>query len=142
MTIVQYIYTSILGVEMTPRRAYEAAKLSAGLCQKFGITGRVFANSQQALAITEGPEDIVTRYYESVSKDEMAATVLLHSRRIIPVKEFADFTILLNVDHAFDPDTSVRPLTHQSFETAWPANLSAKVRILADAYMDPDMLAA
>jgi len=142
MALVQYIYTSILGVEMTPRRAYEESLLSAGLCRKFGITGRVFANSQRALAITEGPEETVTRYFNAVSQDEMAASVLLHVRRIITVQEFSDFIILLNADHSFDADPFVQPLTAESFKNVWPPKLSAKVRILSDAYMDPEMLAA
>lgn len=142
MTTVQYIYTSILGTEMTPQHAHRASVLSAGLCQKFGITGRVFANCQQALAITEGPEETAIRYFQAVTNDPMAASVLLHVKRTIPSPEFTDFSILLNVDYPFAANQFVQPLTPESFQTVWPANLSAKVRILADAYMDPEMLAA
>ena len=142
MALVQHIYTSVLGVQITPQQAYDASVLSAGLCYKFGITGRVFANDHQALAITEGPEEVATRYFEAVSADPMAATVLLHVKRVIPAREFSDFSIWLNVDYPFEPDTFVQPLTSESLQNAWPKNLSAKVRILADAYMDPDMLVA
>ena len=140
--LIQYIYTSVLGVQITPQQAYDASMLSAGLCQKFGITGRVFANAQQALAITEGPEEVTSRYFESVSRDSMAATVVLHVKREILAREFLDFSILLNVNCPFAASGSVRPLTPESLQSAWPENLSAKVRILADAYMDPDMLVA
>lgn len=142
MGTVQYIYTSILGVEMTPKMAYEASMLSAGLCQKFGITGRVFANAQQALAITEGPEAAATRYFEAVTNDPMTAKVLLHVKRNIAAPEFENFSIYLNTAHEFAPNALVRPLTEESYRRAWPSGLSAKVRILANAYMDPEMLAA
>ena len=142
MGLVQYIYTSVLGVQITPQQAYEASLMSAELCRKFGITGRVFANSQQALAITEGPEDVAARYFEAVSTDSMSASVLLHVKRVIPAREFPEFSILLNVDYPFAADGLVQPLTPETFQNVWPENLSAKVRILADAYLDPDMLAA
>ena len=140
MKIVQYIYTSVLGVQITPQQAYQASVQSAGLCRKFGITGRVFANSQQALAITEGPEEVTVRYFEAVSTDPMAASVLQHVKREIPTREFPDFSILLNVDYPFAPDGLVQPLTPETMDNIWPENLSAKVRILAEAYLDPDML--
>jgi len=72
MALVQYIYTSVLITELTPQNAYDTSALSVKVCRQFGITGRVFANRQQALAITEGPEDIVSRYFESVKQDPLA----------------------------------------------------------------------
>ena len=141
MALVQYIYTSVLATQMTPQHAYNACLLSADLCRKFGISGRVFANCQQALAITEGPDAVATRYFKAVSEDPMAATVLLHVKREIAVREFPDFSILLNVDYPFAPDRYVKPLTAETMQDVWPKNLSAKVRILAEAYLDPEMLA-
>jgi len=85
---------------------------------------------------------VTARYFEAVSNDPMAASVLLHVKRDIPAQEFPDFKILLNTGEAFQADRFVRSLTVESLENTWPENLSAKVRILADAYMDPDMLAA
>jgi len=140
MGLIQYIYTSVLGVQIAPKQAQTASLLSAALCRKFGITGRVFANCQQALAITEGPEQVAARYFEAVSNDPMSASVLLHVKREIPAREFSEFKILLNAGEAFKGDNFVQPLTPESLQNVWPANLSTKVRILADAYLDPDML--
>jgi len=53
----------------------------------------------------------------------------------------SDFSILLNVDYPFAPDRYVKPLTAETMQDVWPKNLSAKVRILAEAYLDPEMLA-
>jgi len=37
---------------------------------------------------------------------------------------------------------NIRELTVESLKEAWPENLSSKVRIMADAYLNSDMLAA
>jgi predicted anti-sigma-YlaC factor YlaD len=142
MALVQYIYTSILITELTAQNAYDTSAMSTKVCQQFGITGRVFANRQKALAITEGEEEIVKRYFESVANDPMAGNILLHVKRSIPIREFADYSVWLNLGQTFEFSQYVRELTPQSLHQAWPTNLSAKVRIMADAYLDPEMLAA
>jgi len=142
MGLVQYIYTSVLVTELTPQNAFDTSSLSVKICRQFGITGRVFANRQQALAITEGPEDIVSRYYQSVKQDPMAGNNLLHVQRPIQFREFQDYSVWLNLGQDFPYSMNVRELTEESLKEAWPENLSAKVRIMADAYLDRDMLAA
>ena len=142
MALVQYIYTSILVAELTPQNAYDTSAMSTRVCKQMGITGRAFANRQKALAITEGEEDVVKHYFTSVAKDPLAGKILLHVKRPIPIREFTDFSIWLNLGQDFPSNQSVRKLTPQSLAHAWPANLSAKIRILADAYLDPEMLAA
>ena len=142
MNLVQYIYTSILVTELSSQNAFDTSSMSTRVCQQIGITGRVFANRQKALAITEGPEEIVQRYFQSVTQDPLAETVLLHVKRPIPAREFQDYSVWLNLGQAFEFTRYVRKLTPESLGQAWPDNLSAKVRIMADAYLDPDMLAA
>jgi hypothetical protein len=142
MAFVQYIYTSILMTELSARNAFDTSAMSAKICEQFGITGRVFANRQKALAITEGPEEIVTKYFQSVQQDPLAQSVLLLVNRPIPVREFMDYSVWLNLGQDFEFSQSVRKLTAASLRTAWPSNLSTKVRIMADAYLDPAMLAA
>lgn len=142
MALVQYIYTSILITELTAQNAYDTSAMSTKVCQQFGITGRVFANRQKALAITEGEEEIVKRYLQSVANDPMSSKLLLHVKRPIPIREFADYSVWLNLGQNFKFSRYVRELTEESLHQAWPANLSAKVRIMADAYLDPEMLAA
>ena len=141
MGLVQYIYTSVLVTELTPQNAFDTSSLSVKVCQQFGITGRVFANRQQALAITEGPEEIVARYFDSVRQDPVASNVLLHVQRSIQFREFETYSVWLNLGQPFPFDMNVRELTADSLKEAWPDNLSAKVRIMADAYLDADMLA-
>lgn len=142
MALVQYIYTSILVTELTAQNAYDTSNMSTRVCQQYGITGRVFANRQKAWAITEGEEEVVKRYFQSVAQDPMAAKVLLHVKRAIPLREFADYSVWLNLGQNFAFSQNVRELTSKTVSQAWPANLSAKVRIMADAYLDPEMLAA
>lgn len=142
MLLAQYIYTSVLITELTPKNAFDTSSLSVKICQQYGITGRVFANRQQALAITEGPEDIVARYFQSVKQDPMASNILLHVQRPIEAREFQDYSVWLNLGQDFGFDNNVRELTSASLPLAWPDNLSARVRIMADAYLDADMVAA
>jgi len=142
MALIQYIYTSILVAELSPQNAFDTSALSTKICRQFGITGRVFANRQRALAITEGEEDIVRRYFNSVATDPMAGTIVLHVKRPIPAPEFRDYSVWLNLGQEFEYSRYVRELTPHSLHQAWPENLSAKVRILADAFLDPEMLAA
>lgn len=142
MSLVQYIYTSVLVTELTAQNAYDTSALSVKICQQYGITGRVFANRQQALAITEGPEEIITRYFHSVKQDPMASKILLHVQRPIQKTEFQDYSVWLNLGRNFQFSKYVRELTAESLPLAWPENLSARVRIMADAYLDADMLAA
>jgi len=140
VALIQYIYTSVLDVQTTPKQAETACLLSAALCRKFGITGRVFTNCQQALAIIEGPDEVATRYFKAVTNDPMSASAILHVKRSIPAREFPEFIVLLNSGEPFKGDDYVQLLTPESLQNAWPENLSAKVRILAEAYLDPDML--
>ena len=142
MALVQYIYTSVLVTELTSQNAFDTSLLSVKICQQFGITGRVFANRQQALAIMEGPEDIVARYFASVKQDPLAGNNLLHVQRPIQFREFQDYSVWLNLGQDFPFDLNVRELTKESLKEAWPDNLSAKVRIMADAYLTGDILDA
>ncbi len=142
MGLVRYIYTSILAVELPPQNAFDTASLSANVCEKIGITGRTFANCHKALAITEGPTDIVEKYFQAVNADPLAQTILMHVQRPIKAREFEDYSVWLNLGQAFEFSASVRELTPDTLAQAWPGDLSAKVRIMADVYLDPEMLAA
>lgn len=142
MALVQYIYTSALVTELSTQNAFDTSSLSVKICQQFRITGRVFANRQQALAITEGPEDVVSHYFSAVKQDPMAGHIVLHVQRPIAVREFADYSVWLNLGQGFKFSRHVRELTPESLPFAWPDDLSARVRIMADAYLDSDMLRA
>lgn len=142
MAFVQYIFTSVLIKELTAQNAYDTSLMSAKVCEKFGVTGRGFANRQKALAITEGEEASVKRYYQAVVADPMAGKVLLHVTRPIAAREFTDFSIWLNLGQGFQSNRYVCHLTEDTLPLAWPPKLSAKIRIMADAYLDPEMLAA
>jgi len=94
------------------------------------------------LAITEGPEEIVVRYFHAVKQDPLSSNILLHVQRPIQMREFLDYSVWLNLGQDFQFNEHVRELTTRSLHEAWPENLSTKVRIMADAYLDGDMLAA
>ena len=127
---------------MTSKMAYQISSQSVSVCEQLGLTGRVFANNQQALAMTEGPTEIVRQYFEAVSADILVETTLLHYDRPIKTREFTDYSVWLNLDEEFHFCDKVRRLTAQSVKDALPAYPSAKLKIMATAYLHGDMLAA
>ena len=141
MGLVQYIFTSILVEELSAQNAFDTSSMSVRVCQHYGITGRVFANRNQALVITEGPKETVEHYFQSIQKDPMTGTQILHSQKEIREREFNDYSVWLNLGQGFEFSGDVRELSQETLPLAWPENLSAKVRIMADAYLDSDMLA-
>lgn len=127
---------------MTPKMAYDMSCMSVSICEKIGITGRVFANRQQALAMIEGPREVVQQYYKAVNNDALVETVFLHVDRVISVPEFEDYSAWLNLGTDFEFGDKVRRLTHETASIALPNNPSPRLRIMAEAYLDDDMLIA
>jgi len=127
---------------MTPNMAYQVSSQSVAVCEQLGITGRVFANRQQALAITEGPTDIVYKYFQAVKSDPLVQTILLHVNRPIEACEFEDYSVWLNLGVGFEFGEKVRKLTPGTARLALPDNPSPRLRIMAEAYLDDDMLIA
>lgn len=125
---------------MTPQMSYEAACKSVYIGEKLSLTGRVFANTIQALAITEGPTNIVREYFKAVKADSLVESILLHVDREIPAREFTDYSVWLNLPESFQLCDKVRKLTPQSVLTAMPIKPSAKLRIMAEAYLNADLV--
>lgn len=142
MEILQYIFTSTCSAAMTPKMAYDMSCMSVGICEKIGITGRVFANCQQALAMIEGPPMVVEQYYQAVNSDSVVETVFLHVNRVIPKREFLDYSAWLNLGTDFEFGDKVRKLTPETAISALPNNPSARLRIMTEAYLGDDMLIA
>ncbi len=141
MGLSQLIYTSTCTDVMTSKMAYQVSCQSVSVCEQLGLTGRVFANNWQALAMTEGPTEIVRQYFEAVSADVLVETTLLHYDRPIETREFSDYSVWLNLGEGFEFGEKVRRLTEQSVKEALPAYPSAKLKIMATAYLQGDMLA-
>lgn len=141
MGISQFIYTSTCTDAMTSKMAYQVSSQSVHVCEQLGLTGRVFANNKQALAMTEGPTEIVRQYFEAVSADILVETTLLHYDRLVETREFADYSVWLNLSETFSFNDKVRRLTVQSVKEALPAYPSAKLKIMATAYLHGEMLA-
>lgn len=141
MSLSQLIYTSTCTAEMTPRMSHLMALQSVNLCRQYGLTGRAFANDISALAMMEGPTEVVKRYYQSVEADRLVETILLHVDRPIKEREFSDFSVWLNSKATFDFGPFVGVLTPQSFQEAMPDNPSPRLRIMIEAFRD-EVLAA
>jgi len=141
MSLSQLIYTSTCTAEMTPRMSHLMALQSVNLCQQYGLTGRAFANDISAFAITEGPTEIVKKYYHAVETDPLVETILLHVDRLIEKREFDDFSVWLNSKASFNFGPCVGVLTPQSFQEAMPARPSPRLRIMIEAFKQ-DVLAA
>lgn len=142
MALSQLIYTSKCTDAMTPRMAYLVSAASVDVCQQLGITGRVFANNQQALAMTEGPAEVLQRYFQAVSRDAMVEAVMLHTDRSIKTREFSNYSVWLNLDTPIEFTDTVCRLSANSLRHAVPHNASARLRIMIEAYLTPDLLTA
>lgn len=140
MALSQLIYTSTCTDAMTPRMAYLVSEKSVAVCRQLGLTGRVFANNKQALAMTEGPTEIVRKYYQAVATDSLVENILLHTDRNIAAREFSNYSVWLNIDTPIDFTDTVCRLSEDSLSRAMPANISVRLRMMIDAYLKPDLL--
>jgi len=142
MGLSQYIFTPTCTDAMTSKMAYQVSCQTVPIFEQLNMTGRVFANNKKALAIVEGPSETVERYFQALSSDVLLETILLHSSRKIQVREFSDFSVWINLTEEFGFTDKVRRLTAHSVKEALPASPSAKLKIMATAYLYGELLAA
>lgn len=142
MELSQLIYTSTCTDQLTPWLSHQMSMKSVSICKQLDITGRVFADDQQAIAMTEGPTDIVTGYHAAVAADSLVGSTFLHVERVIPAREFSDYSVWLNSRETYDVSPQVRQLTQASLTQALPPNLSAKIRIMIETFLKPELLKA
>jgi hypothetical protein len=142
MSLVQYIYGSTCTDKMTAEKAVLISVKSVDVCKGLGLTGRVFSNRTSALGITEGPADIVRRYYAALQTDYLIATTLLHAQRPISSREFDDYSVWLDINHPFDPHPQVHPMSAGSLARAMPDAPSVRLRVMIDAFFDAGRLVA
>lgn len=141
MSLSQLIYTSTCTAELTPLMSHQASFQSVQICNHLGLSGRVFANDISAFAITEGPTEIVKRYYKAVEADPLVETIILHVDRPIKTREFEGFLVLLNSRETYDFGPSIGILTPETLNAALPAHPSIRLRIMVEAFKQ-DVLAA
>ena len=127
---------------MTPRLSHRISEQSVKVCQQLGITGRVFANDVQAIAITEGETKIVRQYYAAVQADPLVETIIIHSRQPIREREFSDYSVWLNSREVHECGPQVMRLTPENLREALPAAPSANIRTMVKAFLRPKPFAA
>lgn len=142
MGLSQYIFTATCTDEMTSKMAHQVSCQSVIVFEQLGLTGRVFANNKQGLAVVEGPTGLVEQYFQALSSDVLLETILLHSSHSIKVREFSDFSIWINLRQEYYFTDKVRRLTKDSIKEALPESPSARLKIMAEAYLRGEMLAA
>jgi len=125
---------------MTPTMAFAAATRSVSICAQLGLVGRVFADTQEAFAITEGPTDIVKRYFDAVSADALVRTIILHSDMIINTREFSDYSVWLSLQKPVQFSGSVKKLTPETLPHALPAKTSVRLKMMIEAYLKDGFL--
>ncbi|MEP3889845.1 MAG: BLUF domain-containing protein [Hellea sp.] len=141
MSLSQLIYTSTCTAELTPLLSHQASFKSVQICNQLGLTGRVFANDISAFAMTEGPTEIVQRYFKAVEADPLVETIILHVDRPIKQREFSDYFVLLNSKERYDFGPSIGVLTPETLNAALPSHPSIRLRIMVEAFKQ-DVLAA
>ena len=142
MELAQYIYSTTCTELMTSEKAVLISVKSIQVCEQLGLTGRVFSTLTHALAITEGPLDIVDRYYQAIACDNLVATALLQTKQIVKTRDFEDYSVWLDIGRPFGPHPHVHQMTPQSLVSAMPSNPSARLRIMVDALFDDGRLVA
>ena len=136
MSLSQLIYTSTCTAELTPELSHEASYKSVQICKQLGLTGRVFANDITAFAMTEGPTELVKKYYKAVEADRLVETIVLHVDRPIEKREFQDYYVLLNSKERYDYGPAIGVLTPETMEQALPSRPSSRMRIMIEAFRD------
>ncbi|GHB02309.1 hypothetical protein GCM10009069_26290 [Algimonas arctica] len=139
---MQYIYSSICTDKMTGDKGVLISIKSVEICERLGLTGRVFSNRTHTFAITEGPEMLVQHYYNAVKADPLVETMVLHGQRTIAAREFDDYSVWLDINHPFDPHPQVHPMTAGSLARAMPDVPSVRLRVMVDAFFDAGRLVA
>ena len=125
---------------MTAKKAYQVSSQSIKVCEGLGLTGRVFANQKHAFFVTEGPTELVKRFYQATEDDVLAAAVCLLSEREIVEREFKTYSVWLNIPGESYDNKSVFLLNSETLKKAFPETLSSRIRIMADAYLSSEIL--
>ena len=142
MSLAQYIYSTTCTDQMTAEKAVLISVKSIEVCARLGLTGRVFSTRTHALAVTEGPPEIVERYFQAIASDYLVATALLHTKQMVKAREFEDYSVWLDIGTPFGPHPHVHQMTPQSLANAMPQRPSARLRIMVDALFDDGRLVA
>ena len=141
MVLVQNIYTFTGNLVINPDLAHKSATLSVSVCRTHDVTGRVFVNLRQGLAILEGQQDRVERYCNAVALDPLIDTMLLQSSVEIATPEFSEYSIWLNLPGYPIQGEGLQRLTPGTARYALPDRPSARLRIMAEAYLTEELLA-
>jgi len=142
MSLVQYIYNTRNRADLTPEKGVLVSMKSVEICDRLGMTGRVFSTRSHALSIIEGPTDVMAQYFQAVETQPHIINVLLQGVRDIDTREFGDYSVWLDIDHPFDSHPKVHAMGPGSLETAMPDKPSARLRIMTDAYFKQGRLVA
>jgi len=142
MALVQYIYLTTNRLNMTVEKGVLVSAKSVEICERLGMTGRVFSTHFRALSIIEGPRDVMSQYFEAVDTQPQIATVSLQSVRDIEAREFDDYSVWLDLDKDFGSHSKVYPMTPDSLEQAMPDAPSARLRVIMSAFFEKGRLVA
>lgn len=125
---------------MTPEKGVRLSIRSADICDRLDMTGRVFSTQFHALSMIEGPVGVMRHYFEAVEKQPHIETIMLQSVRDIEVREFADYSVWLDLDDNFAPHPSVHPMTLSSLSEAMPGTPSIRLQIMLEAFFEKGRL--
>jgi len=131
MAYLQRIFTVATHEKFTPSQSMGFAKLSVSICQQLGIHGRAFSNDIEAMFITEGPEELIKKYYDAVVKDPHTDFAVIHSDEYLQACEFKDYSVWLSSYNPkiLDYGHSVHLLTSETLKDAILCGLSSKLKI-------------
>ena len=141
MSLVQYVYSTTNKRWMTPEKGVRLSIRSVDICDRLGITGRVFSTQFHALSMMEGPAEVMRQYFDAVgNKTPHIDTIVLQSVRDIEAREFDNYSVWLDLDYDFAPHPRVHPMTLSSLSQAMPPAPSIRLQIMLEAFFEKGRL--
>jgi len=113
------------------------------ICKSIGFTGRIYANEVENFNIIEGSAQQVEQYYAAFKNDVRVKLTLLHFTRQVTKREFNEYQVWGYYSKGqvnFPPQ--INHLRPDNFESSIPPNVSLRLRLLLEGYVNESLKTA
>lgn len=138
----QSIFTLTCRTDMPADQRIDIAEKNIIICKALGFTGRGFIVGSQALNIIEGTDALLSNFTDAMAIDPRITCFVPHGSRPIQEREYNDYGLWLDLvtdDNAAEGLYSLKAL---SISDALPPSASTRVRLLTDAFLMTNKIAA
>lgn len=138
----QSIFTLTCRTDMPADQRIAIAKKNIIICKALGFTGRGFIVGSQALNIIEGTEALLANFTDAMAIDPRITCFVPHGLRPIETREYDDYSIWLDLVTGDNRAEGLYSLEALSMSDALPPIASTRVRLLIDAFLITNKIAA